>query len=442
MGDEILKSIKRVADEFLEKSKGKEIFLISHFDTDGITSASIMINSLKRLDRKFSVKIVKSLDREFIDSIPKDKLIFFLDLASSSLEYISSCGFNEVFVIDHHQISFVPENIFIINSELHDKQKISASGLTYLFCRELDSRNKEFAKLAILGMIGDRLESEIDKLNHEILSDGEIKRKRGLLIYPSTRPLNRTLEFCSNPYINGVTGDIKGVLELLRESGISPENGKYPSIVDLNDDEMQRLVTSIVLRNSDINESEILGDIFLIKLFNKLEDAREVSAIVNACSRFGESGVALQFCMENMKARKKAESIHAKYKQGLISGLKFAQNASKICGNGYVIINGGEEIKDVMAGTVASILSSSNNYNTGTVIVVLSYNEDKIKVSARVAKDNGRNVHDLLLRIVDVIGGEVGGHENAAGCNILRENEDKFIELLKQNLEFEMIKLN
>jgi len=57
---------------------------------------------------------------------------------------------------------------------------------------------------------------EIDKLNYGILDDGEIKRKRGLLIYPSTRPLNRTLEFCSNPYIPEVTGNIEGVVELLR----------------------------------------------------------------------------------------------------------------------------------------------------------------------------------------------------------------------------------
>ena len=30
---------------------------------------------------------------------------------------------------------------------------------------------------------------EIDKLNHEILTDGEIQKRRGLLVYPSTRPL-------------------------------------------------------------------------------------------------------------------------------------------------------------------------------------------------------------------------------------------------------------
>lgn len=441
MESDLLNLIKSGASEFLEKSKDKEIYVVSHFDTDGITSAAIMIKALKRLDKSFSVKIIKGLDKEVIDSLPHDKVILFLDLASSSLDYICEKNFESVFVIDHHQIGEVPDGVFVINSELCGAQKISASGLTYLFCKCFDEKNRELAKLAALGMIGDRLDSEIDKLNNGILNDGEIKRKRGLMIYPSTRPLNRTLEFCSHPYIPNVTGNIKGVLELLRESGLNPVGGKYPSIIDLNDEEMQKLVTSIILRNSEIKEGEILGDIFLIKLFNKLEDARELSAVVNACSRFGESGVALQFCMEIPKSRKQADSIHAKYKQSLIAGLKFAQSCEKMEGNGYVIINGKDEIKDVMAGTIASILASSRVYEEGSVVVTLANNEDKIKVSARVVGDSGRNVYELLTRIVDVVGGEVGGHRNAAGCNILIEKEEEFISLLRENLEVELVRV-
>lgn len=433
--------INRGASVFLEKSKEKEVFVISHFDTDGISSAAIMIKVLKKLDRKFSVRIVKSLDKGFIDAMPKDKVILFLDLASSFLDYLNESGFADVFVIDHHQIDKAPANFFVINSEFFEEERISASGLTYLFCKELHNSNKEFAKLAVLGMIGDRMDSEIDKLNHGILVDGEIKRKRGLLIYPSTRPLNRTLEFSSHPYIPGVTGNLKGVLELLRESGLSPVNGKYASIIDLNDEEMQKLVTSIILRNSSVSEKEILGDIFLIKLFNKLEDARELSAVINACSRFGESGVALQFCMEIASSRKKADSIHAKYKQGLIAGLKFANSTEKISGNGYVIINCQGEIKDVMAGTIASILASSKIYENGTVVVVLSYSEEGIKVSARVVGDTGRNVFALLEKVVGVVGGDIGGHVNAAGCNISRDKENEFVELLKKNLEVEMVRV-
>jgi len=431
--------IKETVKKFLEKSKEKEIFLISHFDTDGITSAAIMIQTLQKLGKTFSVKIVKSLEKEFIEKIPKDKLILFLDLGSGSLEHIKNAQLKNVFIIDHHEIdSEIPNEINIINPELLNKQKISASGLTYLFCKEIDSENKKFAKLAVLGMIGDMLDKEIDKLNNGILEDGEIKRKRGLLIYPSTRPLNRTLEYCSQPYIPEVTGNPTGVLDLLREINLTPENGKYKSLIELNEEEMEKLVTAVMLRNPKAR----IGDLFLIKLYNKLEDARELSAKINACSRSGESGVAIQFCMEIPKARKKAESIHIKYKQNLISGLKFVQKTEKIQGKNYVIVNAKNNINDTMIGTITSILSNSSLYPLGTIIITMAYYDDKIKISARNVGRQGRNLRKLLSKVIKIIGGETGGHEFAAGGIIQKEKEQEFINFLKKNLEIEVVKIN
>ena len=434
--------IKKVSEEFLQASKNKEIYVVSHFDTDGITSAAIMIKTLKKLDKKFSLKIVKSLEEEFIYDLPKNKLILFLDLASGCMDYLAESNLQDIFIIDHHEIvQKVPEKVNIINPELMNKEKLSASCLTYLFCREINPEIKESAKLAVLGMIGDMLEKNINKLNHNILEDGQVQKKRGLLIYPSTRPLNRTLEFCSTPYIPNITGNIKGVLELLREIKLSPVNGKYKSILELDDDEMKRIVTAIMLRNPKTKNEEIVGDIFLLKLFNKLEDARELSAMINACSRYGETETAMQFCLEIPKAKKKAESIHAKYKQLLISGLKFATETEKIQGKDFVIINAKHNIKDTMVGTIASILSNSAIYEEGTAIITMAYDEDKIKISSRIAGRNGKNSREILAKVISQIGGEVGGHEFAAGAIIKKEKEQDFINALKKDLEIELVRI-
>ena len=225
--------IEKVSKKFLEQSEEKEIYVVSHFDTDGITSATIMIRTLKKLDKKFSVKIIKRLEKDFIDQLPRDKLILFLDLASGSLNHLEESNLENIFIIDHHEISQeIPENINMLNSELNGKQKISSSALTYLFCKDMVPETTRLAKLAVLGMIGDCMEKNLDKINNDILNDGEIKRKRGLLIYPSTRPLNKTLEYCSDPYIPEVTGNMEGVIELLREIGLNPENGKYKSLME------------------------------------------------------------------------------------------------------------------------------------------------------------------------------------------------------------------
>ncbi len=432
--------IEDKVQKFLEKSKEKEIQVISHFDTDGITSATIMIKTLKKLDKKFSVKILKRIEEDTIKNLPKDKLIIFLDLGSGNLNELAQLE-EDIFIIDHHEIiQEIPKNVHIINPELNGKEKISSSGLTYLFCKKIDSKNKELAKLAILGMIGDLLERNIEKLNNEILKDGEVKRKRGLLIYPSTRPLNRVLEYCSDPFIPGVTGSPEGVLELLREVNLS-SNGKIKSLMELDEPEMSRLVTAIMLRNPEAKNKKIVGDIFLINFFGQIEDARELSATINACSRLDDTGLALQFCMENQAAKKKAEYLHAKYKQSLVSGLKFVSETEKIQGNNFVIINTKNKIKDTMIGTIASILANSAIYPEGTIITTLAYYENKIKVSMRSVGKNQRNLREILNSVVEKVGGNVGGHDAAAGCMILQEKEQEFIDLLKKSFEIELIKV-
>ncbi|MCK4647487.1 DHH family phosphoesterase [Candidatus Pacearchaeota archaeon] len=434
--------IEKVAKKFIEKSNEKEIYVVSHFDTDGITSATIIIQTLKKLDKKFSVKIIKRLEKKFIYELPKDKLILFLDLASGSLPHIENSGLEDIFIIDHHEIIHeIPKKIHIINSELTGNQKMSSSCLAYLFCKQIIPESKELEKLAVLGMIGDCMEESINKINNKILNDGEIKRKRGLLIYPSTRPLNRTLEYCSNPYIPGVTGNSEGVLELLREVGLNSEKGKYKSLIELTEEEMSKLVTSIMLRNPKSRNRKIVGDIFLIKFFNKLEDARELSAIINACSRLERSDIAIQFCMEISRAKKEAESIHIKYKQVIISGLKFVSETEKIEGSGFVIINAKNNVKDTIVGTIASILSNSAIYEEGTIIITMAYYDDKIKVSSRCVGKNTRNLREILTKVIEKIGGEVGGHEFAAGCMIKQKKEQEFIELLQKNLEIELVKI-
>jgi single-stranded-DNA-specific exonuclease len=434
--------LEKVSSKFLEAISNKEIFIISHFDTDGITSATILMQTLRKLDKRFSLKIVSRLEEETMLNLPKDKVIVFLDLASGSLNYLSNMDLQNIFILDHHQVfQSIPEGLNIINPQLNGKEEISSSSLTYLFCKYLSEDIKELAKLAVLGMIGDSMEKSIDKLNNLIINDGEVKRRRGLLIYPSTRPLNRTLEYCSDPYIPGITGNPQGIIEMLRETGLNPANGKYKSLLELNDDEMSKLVTSIVLKNPKVRNKEIVGDIFLIKFFNKLEDARELSAMINACSRLGESETAVQLCMELMKAKKRAELLYTKYRQFIISGLKFVSESEKIEGNGFVIINAKDKIKDTIIGTIASILSNSSIYEEGTVITTMAYYEDKIKVSSRSVGKNGRNLREILSSVIEKVGGDVGGHDAAAGCMLKQEKEKEFLDCLKKSLEIELVKI-
>lgn len=431
-------SIKAAASEFLEKSRGKHITVVSHYDTDGITSAAIMVKALTKLKKRFSVKIVKHLEQETLDEIRND-FVIFLDLGASFLERFSELN-KKIFILDHHEThQEVPENVTIINPRLHGEDEISASSLTYLFCREMIGPNKDLANLALIGMVGDMLDKEVSKLNNEIMKDAEVKIKKGPLIYPATRPLNKALEFGSGLYIPNVTGNSRGVFDLLSDAGITRENGAFKSLMDLNEDETSKLVTAIMLRKKDA--MNLIGNIYLVKFFNKLEDARELSAMINACSRLENTDIALSFCLNNRKARDKVESIYARYKQHIIQGLNYIEE-NKIEGQGYVLINARNMIKDTIIGTVSSILASSQVYPSGTIIIGLAYDNDKIKVSARVCGREGRNAREVLEHATRGLPkAECGGHPAAAGCLINKDSEKVFLSNLTKTLDLEVVKI-
>ena len=430
---------------FKQKSANKEILVVSHHDTDGITSAAIMIKTLKSLEKIFSVKIIKSLDNIVIKNLPPEKIIIFLDLASNSLQLIEKMKNDFIFIIDHHEINqTVPENVYIINPQLHNKEAISSAGLCYLFAKALNVNSKEMASLAVIGMMGDLHEKNLSKLNNQIITEGEVIVKRGVMLYPATRPLNRVLEYSAEPYIPGVTGNIEGVMDLLKEAQIEKVGNAYKTLIELDEDEMTRLVTTIVLRRPKIGfKREIIGTIYLVKRFGKLEDAREISAKINACSRLGESETALLFCLENQKAKNKIETMYAKYKQEIISSLQTLKESSqRVIGKEYEIFHAGKTIRDTMIGTMASILAHSSLYEEGTIIITMADDGDeKVKASLRLVGNQGRNVKSVVEQAVLSLGGEYGGHNTAAGCTIDKNKEQQFINNIKSCLEIEMIKV-
>ncbi|MBT4135407.1 DHH family phosphoesterase [archaeon] len=442
----ILKNIENFVKILLEKTEGKKIHLVSHFDTDGITSAAIFSKTLERLNKQFSLKILKQLTEEEINLFPKDKAIILLDLGSNSLEPLSKLD-TEVFIIDHHEIDFKPfDNLHIFNPHLFEEyENLCGAELAFLISKNISEENKSLAYLAVIGMVGDTMEKNITKTRNSILKETKIKIKKGLLIYPSTRPLDKALEYNSHPFIPGVTGDSKGTYELLREANIEKINKKYKALIDLSEPEMKSLVTAVMLRlSSKEKKSNYIGNLYLIKFFNKIEDAREISAMINACSRMDQSGIALMLCLGNNSARKKAEKVYVKYRQAIISGLKYIDKSKKIQGREFVIIHGKDKIKDTIIGTLTSILSFSSTYPDGTILISMTYTDnEQIKISARISgrKETNRNLKELMDSIVYSIGGESGGHKMAAGCTIKKENENKFIELIKKKLEFELIKV-
>src|SRR3989344_2755610 len=160
MLDKIRESIQRIN----ELSNEKNLKIISHFDSDGITSAAIFSKTLARWKRKFSLQIVKGLDEDLIEGLDDEDVLIFLDLASGNLDNLKYKK-TEIFIFDHHEIvQEIPENVFMVNPTMQNHEKLSSAAICYLFAKELGSANKELASLAVLGMVGDLHEKSIGKI--------------------------------------------------------------------------------------------------------------------------------------------------------------------------------------------------------------------------------------------------------------------------------------
>jgi len=405
------------------------------------------------LDKKFSIRIVKGLEGSIIEEELKrqpKEVILFSDLASSNLDHFKNTE-QPVFILDHHEIdkSKIGNNVKIINPHLTSSPENNAAtgaGICYLFSKAISSNNQDLASLAIVGLIGDRYETNLSKINQQIINDAhDLNIKKGIAIYPATRPLRRALEWSTSPYIPGVTGSGPGAMEILRETGI-PYN---KTLMELSDDEMSKLITAVMIRRAQHNKTEdVLGNLYILKFFNTKEDVREISVLINACSRLGYSDIAISYCLENEKAKTQALDIYTKYKQELVSGLRVAEKMDKIRGKGFVILNAKNQIKDAIVGTICSMLSSSPTYEEGTILIGMAYNEDKIKVSARIVGHEGRNLKEVLEKTVTTFrrenpqtNAEVGGHHFAAGCLVEKDKEESFIKTLKKELEVEIVKI-
>ena len=438
------------------------IRVITHIDTDGLMSGSIMCKALKRLDCKFWISSVKQLEEPFLTKLANEakeqkwKAVLFLDLGSGNLETIAKISeYSKIFILDHHEVQNLEkiegnENLILVNPMVSNNERISGAGVTYLFCKELDKSNRDLAQFAVLGMIGDIMEKEKDKRSNEIFEDAKetgMQIKKGLTIFAGTRPVHKALEYSYSVFIPGVTGSSEGAFRFVDELGIKIKDEKgYRTMLDLNEDEMSRLITAILLKRiGEGHSQDILGNVYLMKFYGHLFDGRELSAMINACGRLGQSELALAFALGSAEAKDQVETIYAKYKQHIVKSLNWVYENEKIQGNNYIVVNAKNAIKDTIIGTVTSILASSSVYPKGTVLVGLAYrDDDKIKVSARLSGsniENTNNLFNLLKGIVGDMGAEVGGHANAAGCLINKTQETIFLDSLQKTMSLQQIKI-
>lgn len=439
--------IKKSVEEFRKIDKREAIRIISHLDCDGIAACSILIKAFNRENRRYSISIIQQLNDKIIEELKNEdyNVFFFSDLGSSYSERIYK-NLKNVFILDHHGIDYKDDHLTHVNPHLFDidgSKEISGAGIAYLFAKELDEKNKDMAHIAVIGAIGDIQEKNgFLKLNDDILKEavkqGTIELKKSLRVFGSySKPLYKILEQGSDIYIPGVTGSETNSIKFLQSIGINPKNGNdWRKIIELSDEEMQRLIAAVVMkRTNQDNPEDIIGYSYILtnETYSQLKEAKEFSTILNACGRLNNASLGIGCCLGDKKKKKKAIENLSSYKKEIVNAMNWYHNNKKskniIKEDKFIIINAQDHILGTIAGTLASMLSKSNEFKEGTLVLSMAQQMDNTtKISLRAAGNNGNDLMEIIKKITEKVGGEAGGHKDAAGAIIKTEKEEEFIK--------------
>ena len=460
--------ISHCLERFKEIDKRETIRLVSHLDADGISSCSLMVKALNTDNRKYSLSIVPSLSEEVISELAREPYQYFVftDLGSGALSLLNKyLADRQIFVLDHHEIEDCKVNSHITHVNPHlfgidGGKEISGAGVAFMFIRSLSKTLDDFAHIALIGATGDIQEdgNGFLTLNKEILDIAvkrdKVKVLRGLRIFGAqTRSLHKVLEYCTDPFIPGVSGSESGTIQFLQEIGVDARNGKdWRKIVHLDAEELKKLVSGIILRRMGEDRPEdVLGNVYILNDEEKespFRDIKEFSTLLNACGRMDNASLGIGACLGDKKTKEKALRNLLSYKRLIMNSMRWyeshedSDNVKK--GDGYVIINAEDQVKSTVIGTMASILSKSNDLKKGTLILSLADALDgNYKVSLRVCGNVSVDLRNLASLMAASVDGEAGGHEYAAGAVISDEKVSEFLseaeKILSKQAMTEMI---
>lgn len=468
---EFLKAVKKTSEFFLD-NKPHRTRILSHLDADGITSASIILKTMNRLNILYNLSITQTLTNTILNLSNKDNsdMIIITDLGSSQISEIAKIIKNKkIILLDHHdpedvgltQSVHYNDNVIVLNPHffgIDGNRDISGSGVSYFFSYFLNKRNKDLAHIAFVGLMGDFQEKNEDfsYLNRMILKHaletGKIKITKNLKFYGAySRPIHKLLEYSTEPYLPGITGSESKSIQFLKTLDIHPkkESGEWKKLNDLTEKEIQKLAVSLIMllmNDEKTNPEEIIGSIYELTDEDEdspLRDVREFATLLNACGRLNRSSIGIGVCLNDPKAKTQAKSLILDYKKEIIKYIQWFRDNKDfedniIKGENYIIINAENNIRYTMIGTIASILSNSNEIPEDCVIVSIAQipEENKTKISLRYKGNRDIDLKKIIDNIIKKLNhGESGGHKSAAGAFIDTDYEKEFIEITKKELK-------
>jgi len=432
-----------------------DVLIVSHIDADGISAASIAGIALENAGIDHEVRLVRSLDDVALKSLPlkERELVLFCDLGSSAVDKFEAVGIDWV-VLDHHRTDAAPEknhlNPHMVG--IDGSYEVSGAGLAYMVAREMGCESR-LSTLAVVGALGDlqsRRRGKLVSVNAAIVDEGVkagcLKRETDLRFFGrQTRPLVKLLQYTSDTYLPGITGNEAGCHALVAEANVrlTDDGGRWRRWVDLNDDERQAITSALLRHGLSVGVpadrmQQIVGETYVLTgeaVGTAVRDAQEFSSLLNATARYDRGDIGLSVCRGDRGLDyQSALALQEKHRRNLVNGLNLVRETGTLRRRNLQFFHAHDQILETIVGIIAGMSFSLPEVDRGFPVVYFADDRDgKIKVSGRATAElvsRGLDLASALTRTAEAVGGVGGGHDIAAGATIPRGEEERFLDLL------------
>ncbi|MFW9961161.1 MAG: DHH family phosphoesterase [Candidatus Thorarchaeota archaeon] len=468
--------------------QSKKVMAFSHIDADGISALAIVVSALQREKKQFEWRNIHQINSETIIEISQEiqkyepDLVIFSDFGTGQIElirnHITTFEFlKRIIVLDHHlplddeatvlELASSKKLIEInpCHHELNGSYDISGAGVAFLFAIALSEENTDLAALAIVGATGDLQDyygkgfSGINKKILELgISAGYLKVTRDLTFFGiNTRPLPYLLQYNTDPYLPGITGDDEACFKLLRDLNINLKNAQdeWRVWVDLDTDEKQRIIQKLIqliiaTYNDPQMASGLIGDVVILTQRpekTEMRNAKEFSTLLNACGRNRQPEVGVKVSLGDSEAIPTGRYLLQQHRQNLAQALRLLENGRYVSMPGCYLVDD-PEIPDTIIGVVIGMAQGSRIIPIDKPVIGISSNSSEdsplVKLSGRAHKNlikRGINLKETFVSVADTMNeshgtlvAEAGGHPMAAGAFIHKDHVAEFINRSSQHM--------
>jgi RecJ-like exonuclease len=454
----------KAAEKCAEKVRQSgECLLVSHIDADGLTAAGITCLALQRAGKPYDVRFVKKLDDAVLEDIANKagkRLVIFTDLGSGAIDRIRALGINAI-VTDHHQpkagfASKADEYAYHMNPHLaglNGATDISGAGVAFLLAMKL-GHNEDLSSLAIVGAVGDLQDMRTNALvgvNRGILelgvSHGFLSYEKDLKLFGrQTRPLYKLLQYSSDPYMPGLSGNEGACIAFLENAGVQIRTEEWRRWINLSRDEKTRVISRLfqyclACGMPARKVQRLIGETYTLtkeEPGTELRDASEYSTLLNATARYEYSDIGLAVCMgDRGEAFHTARDLLDVHRRNLVNGLNYVSDRGVVRMANMQYFDAKTEIRETIVGIIAGMSTSLACVTRDVPIIGLATSEQGIKISARGNHDlivRGLNLAKAIGEAAAEVGGAGGGHDIAAGATIPAGREPEFLALLDKKI--------